>query len=159
MTPSTPAPADADGDAGLIETHRGTIYPWHCDHMGHMNVMWYVGRFDEATWQLLGSVGMTAEWLRARGRGMVAVDQRIAYQRELLAGQTIVVRSAVLEVRDKSIRFAHRMIETTSGEVCAVTQLTGVHIDTTTRKSCALPADLRERAARAVTPMALPWDA
>ena len=32
-------------------TYRGTIYPWHCDHMGHMNVMWYVGKFDEATWQ------------------------------------------------------------------------------------------------------------
>jgi acyl-CoA thioesterase FadM len=26
------------------------VYPWHCDHMGHMNVMWYVGKFDEATW-------------------------------------------------------------------------------------------------------------
>jgi acyl-CoA thioester hydrolase len=32
-----------------ILAYRGTIYPWHCDHMGHMNVMWYVGKFDEAT--------------------------------------------------------------------------------------------------------------
>jgi acyl-CoA thioester hydrolase len=32
-----------------VLTYRGTIYPWHCDHMGHMNVMWYVGKFDEAT--------------------------------------------------------------------------------------------------------------
>ena len=30
-----------------ILTYRGTVYPWHCDHMGHMNVMWYVGKFDE----------------------------------------------------------------------------------------------------------------
>ena len=29
-------------------TYRGTVYPWHCDHVGHMNVMWYVGKFDEA---------------------------------------------------------------------------------------------------------------
>jgi acyl-CoA thioesterase FadM len=35
--------------ADPVVTHRGTIYPWHCDHMGHMNVMWYVGKFDEAT--------------------------------------------------------------------------------------------------------------
>lgn len=20
-------------------TYRGTVYPWQCDHMGHMNVM------------------------------------------------------------------------------------------------------------------------
>jgi acyl-CoA thioester hydrolase len=36
--------------AGATVTYRGVVYPWHCDHMGHMNVMWYVGRFDEATW-------------------------------------------------------------------------------------------------------------
>jgi acyl-CoA thioester hydrolase len=34
-------------------TYRGTVYPWQCDHMGHMNVMWYVAKFDEASWQLL----------------------------------------------------------------------------------------------------------
>jgi acyl-CoA thioester hydrolase len=32
--------------------------------MGHMNVMWYVGKFDEATWQLLAAVGLTAARLR-----------------------------------------------------------------------------------------------
>jgi len=24
-----------------ILSYKGTVYPWHCDHMGHMNVMWY----------------------------------------------------------------------------------------------------------------------
>jgi acyl-CoA thioesterase FadM len=43
--------------SGLIETYRGVIYPWHCDHMGHMNVMWYVGKFDEATWNLFAAMG------------------------------------------------------------------------------------------------------
>lgn len=37
-----------------VLTFKGTVYPWHCDHMGHMNVMWYTGRFDEATWAFLG---------------------------------------------------------------------------------------------------------
>ena len=35
---------------GLVDSYRGAVYPWHCDHMGHMNVMWYIGKFDEATW-------------------------------------------------------------------------------------------------------------
>jgi hypothetical protein len=21
-------------------TYRGTVYPWQCDHVGHMNIMW-----------------------------------------------------------------------------------------------------------------------
>jgi hypothetical protein len=29
-------------------TYRGTVCPWQCDHVGHMNIMWYVGKFDEA---------------------------------------------------------------------------------------------------------------
>ena len=31
-------------ESGWVETYRGAVYPWHCDHMGHMNVMWYVGK-------------------------------------------------------------------------------------------------------------------
>ena len=45
-------------------TYRGTVYPWQCDHMGHMNVMWYVGKFDEATWHLLALLGLTPSSLR-----------------------------------------------------------------------------------------------
>jgi hypothetical protein len=27
-------------------THQGVVYPWQCDHVGHMNVTWYVGKFE-----------------------------------------------------------------------------------------------------------------
>ena len=29
-------------------TYRGAVYPYECDHMGHMNVSHYVRKFDEA---------------------------------------------------------------------------------------------------------------
>ena len=85
----------------LQETYRGVIYPWHCDQMGHMNVMWYVGKFDEATWNLFATMGVTTAYLKENKRGMAAVQQNITYRRELLAGDTVAVRSAFLEVRDK----------------------------------------------------------
>src|SRR4029453_4494517 len=93
----------------VVDTYRGAVYPWHCDHMGHMNVMWYVGKFDEATWQFFASLGLSPRWLRENTRGMAALEQRIAYRRELHAGDVVVVRTGVLEVRDKVIRFAHQM--------------------------------------------------
>ena len=40
-------------------TYRGTVYPWQCDHVGHMNIMWYVGKFDEANWNLFARLGLT----------------------------------------------------------------------------------------------------
>ena len=79
-------------------TYRGTVYPWQCDHVGHMNIMWYVGKFDEANWNLFARLGLTPSYLRKSGRGMAAVQQNISYKRELLAGDIVEVRSELLEV-------------------------------------------------------------
>ncbi|HXP70110.1 MAG TPA: thioesterase, partial [Candidatus Dormibacteraeota bacterium] len=45
----------AEGERAI--TYRGVVKAEHCDHMGHMNVMWYVGKFDEASWQLFAAMG------------------------------------------------------------------------------------------------------
>jgi acyl-CoA thioester hydrolase len=127
-------------------TYRGTIFTWHCDHMGHMNVMWYVGKFDEATWQLFAMAGIKPSYLREQRRGMVAVDQRLSYRAELYAGDVISIRSAIIEIRNSSIRFVHEMQRDETGEPAATAVLTGVHIDTSTRKSCPLPEELKRKA-------------
>jgi acyl-CoA thioester hydrolase len=118
-----------------FETYRGAVYPWECDHMGHMNVRFYQSRFDEATWQLFGMLGLTPEYLRSEGRGMAAVEQHTRYLREALPGDLVGMRSRVLEVTGKSIRFTHLLLNSVSGEALAETTFTGVHLDTTTRRS------------------------
>ena len=124
-------------------TYRGTVYPWQCDHVGHMNVMWYVGKFDEATWNFFSEVGLTRAYMDANDRGMAAVEQVINYKKELMAGDTVAVHSAVVEVKDKVLRFNHEMRNAQSGEVAATTLLTGVFLDRTARKACPFPADIR----------------
>lgn len=119
-----------------VLTYRGTVYPWHCDHVGHMNVMWYVGKFDEATWQFFNALGLTPSYLRASNRGMAAVDQQISYLQELHAGDVVTVRTKMLEVKDKSLRFAHEMVHDETAAVVARTTLKAVHMDTVARKSC-----------------------
>ena len=130
------------GEQGVL-TARGTVYPWQCDHMGHMNVMWYVGKFDEGTWQLFALLGLTPTFLREHDRGMAAVQQELSYQREVRAGAVISVYSRVLEVREKVIRFSHDMHHDETHELAATTTITGVYLDTHLRKACALPDDVR----------------
>jgi acyl-CoA thioester hydrolase len=120
-------------------SYRGTVYPWHCDHNGHMNVMWYVGKLDEATWPFLASLGLTPSYLRDQHKGMVAVEQRISYRRELLAGDIVYVRSQLVEAREKVLVFTHEMINGQTDEVAALAHYTAVHVDRRTRKSCPLP--------------------
>ena len=129
-------------------TYRGTVYPWQCDHVGHMNIMWYVGKFDEANWNLFARLGMTPTWLREQERGMAAVQQNIAYKRELLAGDIVEIRSELLEVGEKSIRFRHAMANAETGEIAAVCELIGVHMDREVRKSAPFEDAIREAAVK-----------
>jgi acyl-CoA thioester hydrolase len=129
-----------------IVTYRGIIYPWHCDHMGHMNVMWYAGKFDEASWHLLANLGLTQSRFRRDGSGMAAVQQNIAYKRELHAGDLVTVHSAVLEVHEKSIHMSHQMRNDETEEIAATADIVGVHIDAAARRSRPLPSDIRNRA-------------
>jgi acyl-CoA thioester hydrolase len=134
----------------LIQTYRGTVYPWHCDHVGHMNVMWYVSKFDEATWNLFAEAGITPTYLRKNRRGMAGVQQNITYKRELYAGDVVIVRSRVLECREKVLRFCHEMINLDTTDTAAITELTVVHMDTIKRKACAFPAAIQTRLHRMV---------
>jgi acyl-CoA thioester hydrolase len=133
--------------ADMIETYRGVVYPWQCDHMGHMNVQFYAEKFDEATWQLFAAICMTPEYLRGANRGMVAVEQKTKYKAEVVAGDVIEIRSCILEIKGRSIRFRHIMIKSVSHEVAAETELVGVHIDTVTRKSCEFEEQIYSSAA------------
>ena len=136
-------------------TYRGTVYPWHCDHVGHMNVMWYVGKFDEASWQLFNSLGLSASYLRGAQRGMAAVDQQISYLQELHAGAVVCVRSRVLEIKERSIRFEHEMVDETNGAVAARTTLKAVHLDALARKSVPFADAVVTKARALIAPAAL----
>jgi acyl-CoA thioester hydrolase len=143
-------------DIGI--TYRGLVHQWHCDHMGHMNVMWYVGKFDEATWNLAASLGMTSAYMKESGRGMAAVDQRISYRREALVGDVIVVRSAVLELKPKSIRFVHEMFRGDGGDHLSTMLVTGVHIDIQARRSVAFEPHIFAKSQTAVVEDPARWD-
>jgi len=129
-----------------ILTYRGTVYPWHCDQVGHMNVMWYVGKFDEATWQLFNALGLSPSYLRSSNRGMAAVDQHISYLQELHAGDVVTIRTTLLELKEKSLRFVHEMTNDETAEVAARTTLKAVHLDTVTRSSCAFAVAIATKA-------------
>jgi acyl-CoA thioester hydrolase len=139
-------------------TYRGLVHQWHCDHMGHMNVMWYVGKFDEATWNLAAALGMTSAYMREAGRGMAAVDQRISYRREALVGDIIVVRSAVLEVKPKSIRFVHEMFRGDGGDHLSTMLVTGVHIDIQGRRAVQFAPQIFAKAQPAIVVNPERWD-
>jgi len=125
----------------MIQTYQGTVYNWQCDFMGHLNVMHYVGMFDQATWNLFGHFDITAQYLRENDKGMVALEQHIRYQRELLAGDNVRIESEFLWIKEKVAHFRHYMMKSETKEIAAITELTGLHMDTKLRKGLAMPQE------------------
>ena len=126
-------------------TYRGVVHPWHCDTMGHMNVVWYVSKFDEASWQFASMLGLHHSYFVKNHKGIAAVEQNIKYKSELEAGSTVTIRSGVLDIKEKVVRFIHEMRNDSTGEVAANMVLTAVHFDTKKRKSCPFPQSILKR--------------
>jgi acyl-CoA thioester hydrolase len=120
VSPNMSSPCH-EADIEMVIAARSVVYPWNCDHMGHMNAMWYAGKFDEATWHLLSQIGITASYLHANRRYMAAVHQETTYKRELFAGDLISIRSRILEIHDKVVRMYHEMLDSEKDEIAATT--------------------------------------
>lgn len=122
-----------------VETFRGAVYPWEIDVMGHMNVRHYMAKYDDATLQLFGMLGLTIRYFRAENRAMGAVQQSLSYRKELFAGDLILIRSEIIELGVRKLHFRHRMIEQASGEEAASAEMIGVHFDRASHRSVPFP--------------------
>ena len=46
-----------------IETYRGAAMTWECDSNGHMNVMYYVDKFEYASRNFNLHLGKNIDWI------------------------------------------------------------------------------------------------
>lgn len=127
----------------MIETYRGVVYPSQIDHMGHMNVQWYAAKFDEATWHLFSAVGITNKYIQDHQRGMAALEQSTKYKSEAIAGDLLAIKSHIVEVTDKTLRFLHVMHNAETEKEVATSELLAVHLDRLKRKSCIFPKNIK----------------
>jgi acyl-CoA thioester hydrolase len=140
----------ADATRGLV-TYRGAVSASQCDHIGHMNIVSYGAKFDEANWVFFCEIGLTPSYLRGERHGMAGVQQNISYSRELFAGDVIEIRSQLVEIADKRLTMRHEMRNIETGEVAATCEITAVHLDKREHKACDFPPAIRT-AAEALLP-------
>ncbi len=127
---------------GFIETYRGVVYPWHCDHQGHLNTMHYVGMFDMAFWHHLSALGFTRAYMQEQGTGFVDVKDTIEYKVEQPVGSLLVIESGLLRMGNTSITALHRMRNTETGDIAATSEKISVYFDLNQRHKTPLPDDL-----------------
>ena len=123
--------------------HRESVQPDWIDYNGHMNVAFYVMAFDHATDGLFDILGIGAEYCRRENRSVFAVEQHIAYKRELKQGEGLVVSSQLLGFDDKRLHFFQRMAPEGAEHLAATMESLGVHVDMAARRSAPFPEPAR----------------
>ena len=146
MPTATPSLPDAAVPA-MYETFRGSVNTWECNEFGTMERRFFISRFSDAASHIFRELGVNQEMRRERNIGTAALDYRLTYRKPLHAGDAIIVKSGVLELRDKTVRFGHHLIDAGNGEVACSIEIVAVFFDLGLRKSIPLPEEIRENAA------------
>ena len=76
---------------------------------------------------------------------------RRLYKSEVTAGELLVIKSKIIEVKDKTLRFLHVMFNAETEKEIATSELLGIHLDRTTRKSCIFPKKIKVECEKFVT--------
>ena len=127
---------------GYVETYRGCVHGWECDHYGHLNVQFYIGRISDAFGTLMGLIDMAGPAIERRNLGLVAVHQENDFRRELRAGALIVVQSGIAGIGGKKLRLHHRLLNGESGALAFEARGLCICMDLAARRSTDLPDDV-----------------
>jgi len=111
------------------------IRPDEIDHLGHMNVRFYMERAQRAHRALTAKLGL-AETPEAR---LVQTDSYTRYQREQFEGSTLAVRGGVLEASPERIRTYFELVNEARGEIAATFILAASLIEPATRAARPIP--------------------
>ncbi len=112
--------------------HEARVAKEEIDHLGHMNVRFYLEKALRATRALLADHGLGQEACRDLGGSFELRDVYTRHLREQLVSAPLVVRGGVLSVDSDGLRLYHELVNTENDELAAafVHGLTLCHVET-----------------------------
>ena len=130
-------------------THRATVEPGWIDYNGHLNVASYVMLFDRALDEALDALGLGPAYRETHGCSVFVGEQHVVYDREVLAGARIVIRSRVLDADDRRlVAFQEMWADDDAGgdrRPLATGEVLCVHVDQASRRGLPWPPAIREQ--------------
>jgi len=120
-------------------TYKGAVMTWECDSNGHMNVMYYINKYENAGRNL--SLEMGTSKMMSKEIGFVVVEQTIKYMQEVFEDDLLYVESSLVSFSNKAMIMRHEMLNGLTKEVVATMDVVGVLFDKINRKAIPIPAE------------------
>ena len=136
--------SDPASTAPGVEVWRGGVNAWECDHMGHMNVRFYVARAMEGLAGFAAQLGLGAAFSRRAASTFLVKDQHIRFLREAAAPAALHMTAGVVDVTDTEARVLQLLVHSTTGELAAAFQTVVAHVTVNERRAFPWSARSRE---------------
>lgn len=110
------------------------------DHLGHLNVRFYMERAQRAFKVLTDSLGLGLDACSARGARLVQHDSYTRFHREQFKGSTLVVRGGVLAAGPEGLSLYFEVVNDARAEIAATFIIGASLVAPATREVLSLPA-------------------
>ena len=113
---------------GGVEVWRGGVHAWQCDHMGHLNVRFYVAHATEGLAGLAGALGMSQAFAPRGSATLQVLEHHIRFLREARVGDPLNLSAGLLDIGEDEAR-AVMLLAHSGGEApSAIIQTRFAHV-------------------------------
>ena len=128
-----------------IVAWSGVVQPDWIDDNEHMTAMAYPSLFHPRTGALFASIGIDRAYIADRRLSVFQREFRLGYERELLLGDGIEIRSWLIAHDAKRIHHFHELWHVAENYRAAFVEYMSLHIDLATRRTAPFPSDVMDK--------------
>lgn len=125
---------------------------WECDSNGHLNVMYYINKFENGGHNFMLTMGL-ARYLadKKETTGSVVLEQKINYYQEVFEDDVLYVNSELLAVSNKTMTIRHTMYNGVTDAIVAKMELVMVLFDKVKRRALPIPSGIKSELVKMIT--------
>jgi len=123
----------------LTLTYKGAVLSNEVDSNQHMNVMYYINKFELAGRNFSSILGLTKAFITSHNLGIVVVEQSVQYKQELFEDDLIHITSSLDTYTHKVFNIIHKLYNTETKTLSAIMLCKMVLLDLNIRKVVPLP--------------------
>lgn len=144
--PRARAGAERGPDERTFRGFAGRVDATWIDPNRHMNVSWYDHVFDQAESALFAAFGIDDAYIRSYDLTTFRIEKLIRYERELMEGDAIEVRSRILHTNGRLVHHFHEIWNIGVPYRAAIADCLSIHVDLSIRKSAVITdPEIRQR--------------
>ena len=128
-----------------VLTYKGAVATWECDSNQHMNVMYYMNKYELAGRNMSMEIGVTKQLMQAHNLGIVVLEQVIKYKQEVFEDDILYIESTVEGFTDKVMTFHHVLKNGITHEIIGSMIAKTIFLDKSKRKSILIPEIIKSR--------------